>query len=126
MRRACTVPRGAPARGGPSAASRIRRRSPSPGWGRPIKSSWGGKAGAVGAIRGIKTPSKIAKLVMEQTDHMFLVGEGASRFAEAMGFPEENLLTEESRQAWLIWKRSLRDAGQHSNWVPGIDAPPQK
>jgi N4-(beta-N-acetylglucosaminyl)-L-asparaginase len=84
------------------------------------------RAGAVGAIRGIKTPSKIAKLVMEQTDHMFLVGEGALRFAKAMGYQEENLLTEESRQAWLIWKRSLRDAAQHSNWVPGIDAPPQK
>ncbi|HXA51539.1 MAG TPA: N(4)-(beta-N-acetylglucosaminyl)-L-asparaginase [Candidatus Acidoferrum sp.] len=84
------------------------------------------RAGAVGAIRGIKTPSKIAKLVMEQTDHMFLVGEGALRFAKAMGFPEENLLTEESRQAWLIWKRSLRDAGGHTNWAPGIDAPPQK
>src|SRR6266700_6518009 len=43
------------------------------------------RGGAVGALRGIKTPSKVAKLVMEQTDHMFLVGEGALRFAKAMG-----------------------------------------
>src|SRR5262249_49540829 len=57
------------------------------------------RGGAVGALRGIKTPSKVAKLVMEQTDHMFLVGEGALRFAKAMGLQEENLLTEEARIA---------------------------
>ena len=59
--------------------------------------------------QSIKTPSKVAKLVMEQTDHMMLVGAGALKFAKAMGFKEENLLTEESRIAWLAWKRSLRD-----------------
>jgi N4-(beta-N-acetylglucosaminyl)-L-asparaginase len=84
------------------------------------------RGGAVGALRGIKTPSKIAQLVLEQTDHMFLVGEGALRFAKAFGFKEEELLTEESRQAWLIWKRSMRDRNQHNNWVPGIDAPVEK
>src|SRR6185369_4310559 len=65
------------------------------------------RAGAVGSLRNIKTPSKVARLVMEQTDHLFLVGEGALRFAKAMGFKEEELLTEESRIAWLTWKRSL-------------------
>ena len=84
------------------------------------------RGGAVGALRGIKTPSKVAKLVMEQTDHMFLVGEGALRFAKAMGMKEEELLTEESRQAWMVWKRSLRDPGGHTNWGPGLDAPPEK
>ena len=48
---------------------------------------------------------------MEQTDHIMLVGEGALRFAKAYGFREENLLTEKSRLAWLVWKQSLRDAG---------------
>src|SRR5437762_8607617 len=57
------------------------------------------RAGSVASVRGIKTPSKIAKLVMEQTDHIMLVGEGALRFAKAMGFVEENLLTEKSRIA---------------------------
>jgi N4-(beta-N-acetylglucosaminyl)-L-asparaginase len=84
------------------------------------------RGGAVGALRGIKTPSKVAKLVMEQTDHMFLVGEGALRFAKAMGFKEEDLLTEESRLAWLVWKKSLRDPNGHTNWGPGLDAPPEK
>ena len=63
---------------------------------------------------------------MEQTDHMFLVGEGALKFARTLGFKEEELLTEESRQMWLVWKRSLRDLNQHTNWAPGIDAPPEE
>ncbi|MEX2260817.1 MAG: N(4)-(beta-N-acetylglucosaminyl)-L-asparaginase [Bryobacteraceae bacterium] len=74
------------------------------------------RAGSVASIRNIKTPSKVAKLVMEQTDHIMLVGEGALRFAKAYGFREENLLTEKSRVAWLVWKRSLKDSRGHSNW----------
>jgi N4-(beta-N-acetylglucosaminyl)-L-asparaginase len=82
------------------------------------------RMGAVGALQGIKTPSRAAKAVMEQTDHMFLVGAGALKFAKAMGFKEEDLLTEESRAAWVAWKKSLRDRDGHSNWGPGLDAPP--
>src|SRR5215472_16557470 len=75
------------------------------------------RAGSVASIRGIKTPSRIAKLVMEQTDHIMLAGDGALRFAKALGFQEENLLTEKSRLAWLVWKRTLRDAKGHNNWT---------
>ncbi len=82
------------------------------------------RAGSVASLRGIRYPSKIAKLVMEQTDHVMLVGEGALRFAKAYGFREENLLTEKSRLAWMVWKRSLRDASGHNNWTDGVDAPP--
>jgi N4-(beta-N-acetylglucosaminyl)-L-asparaginase len=84
------------------------------------------RAGSVAGIHGIKTPSKIARLVMEQSDHIMLVAEGALRFAKAYGFKEENLLTEKSRLAWLTWKKSQRDAGGHSNWTDGLDAPPSK
>ncbi|PYT14040.1 MAG: glycosylasparaginase [Acidobacteria bacterium] len=84
------------------------------------------RCGSVASIRGCKTPSKIAKLVMEQTDHIMLVGEGAGRFARECGFPSENLLTEKSRLAWMVWKQSLRDKNGHSNWGPGLDAPPAK
>ena len=84
------------------------------------------RGGAVGAIQGIKTPSKIARLVMEETDHMMLVGAGALKFAKAMGFKEEDLLTEESRLAWLVWKKSLKDRGNHNNWGPGLDSPPAR
>jgi N4-(beta-N-acetylglucosaminyl)-L-asparaginase len=54
---------------------------------------------------------------------MFLVGEGALRFAKAVGFKEEDLLTENSRMQWLVWKKSLRDRQNHTNWGPGLDAP---
>jgi N4-(beta-N-acetylglucosaminyl)-L-asparaginase len=64
------------------------------------------KAGAVAALRNIKNPSRVARLVMQRTDHVLLVGEGALRFARAHGIPEENLLTEESRKIWLRWKES--------------------
>jgi N4-(beta-N-acetylglucosaminyl)-L-asparaginase len=84
------------------------------------------RGGAVGALRNIKTPSRVAKAVMEETDHMMLVGDGALRFARAMGFKEEDLLTEASRIAWLAWKKSLKDPSGHSNWGPGLDAPPAK
>ena len=81
------------------------------------------RCGAVAGLRGIRNPSKVARLVMEQTDHIMLVGEGASRFAVAHGFKEEDLVTEKSRLAWLVWKQSLRDAAGHNNWAPGLSAP---
>ncbi len=83
------------------------------------------RCGAVASIRNIKTPSKIAKLVMEKTDHIMLVGDGALRFARAWGYKDEDLLTEKSRLAWLVWKQSLRDASGHNNWGEGLDAPPK-
>lgn len=81
------------------------------------------RAGAVAALRGIRHPAQVARLVMERTDHVMLVGEGALRFARAYGFQEENLLTEKARLAWLVWKQSLRDANGRNNWTDGLDAP---
>ncbi len=72
-------------------------------------------AGSVGALRHIKTPSKVARLVMERTDHELLVGEGALRFAKDHGFKEENLLTDEARKIWLHWKETLSDK---DDWFP--------
>lgn len=71
-----------------------------------------GRAGAVAAIEGVKTPSKIARLVAERTDHVLIAGEGAGRFARAHGFPAEDLLTDRARQIWLRWRENLseRDA----------------
>lgn len=65
------------------------------------------RAGAVAALENIKTPSEVAKLVLKYTDHILLVGEGAKRFALSYGFPEEDLLTPESRDAWLRWRANL-------------------
>jgi N4-(beta-N-acetylglucosaminyl)-L-asparaginase len=72
-------------------------------------------AGAVASLRNIKNPSKVARLVMERTDHVLLVGEGALKFARAHGFKEEDLLTEKSRAAWLLWKETVSD---RDNWFP--------
>lgn len=74
--------------------------------------------GSVASLQKIKTPSRVAQLVMQRTDHIMLVGEGALRFARAHGFKEEELLTEESRKAWMEWRerRSATD-----NWLPPPD-----
>lgn len=65
------------------------------------------KAGAVGALEGIRNAAQVALLVLKRTDHILLVGHGAQRFALAHGFQIENLLTERARQAWLKWKENL-------------------
>ena len=78
------------------------------------------RAGAVASIRHIKNPSKVARLVMDRTDHLLLVGEGALRFALAHGFKKEDLLTEESRAVWLKWKETMSDKDA---WGPGLTAP---
>src|SRR5450755_2128287 len=78
------------------------------------------RAGSVGGVRNIKNVSLVSKAVMEHTGHVMLVGEGAERFAVAMGFPRENLLTERSRKIWLLWKE------YHSTddwWGPGLADP---
>ncbi|HXO85768.1 MAG TPA: N(4)-(beta-N-acetylglucosaminyl)-L-asparaginase [Gemmatimonadales bacterium] len=65
------------------------------------------RAGAVGCLEGIKTPSEVAKLILKYTNHIFLVGEGAKRFALSYGFKEEDLMTEHSREVWLRWRANL-------------------
>jgi N4-(beta-N-acetylglucosaminyl)-L-asparaginase len=78
------------------------------------------RAGSVGGVRNIRNVALVSKAVMEHTGHVMLVGEGAERFAVAMGFPRENLLTERSRKIWLLWKE------YHSSddwWGPGLADP---
>ena len=65
------------------------------------------RAGAVAALEGVKNPTKVARLIMETTDHVLLVGAGARRFADVNGFPNENLLTDKARKVWLYWKQNL-------------------
>jgi N4-(beta-N-acetylglucosaminyl)-L-asparaginase len=65
------------------------------------------RAGSVACIENIATPSLVAKAVMDYTDHVMLVGDGARRFAKAMGFKEQELLTEKTRQDWMRWKSRL-------------------
>ena len=78
------------------------------------------RAGSVGGVRNIKNVAQVAQAVMYHTGHVMLVGEGSERFAVAMGFPRENLLTEHSRKVWQLWKE------YHSSddwWGPGLADP---
>src|SRR4051794_6107745 len=64
------------------------------------------RAGAVGALEGVKTPSLVAKAVADLTDHHLLVGKDAQTFARNLGFKiEPDLNPERSRRAWLEWKK---------------------
>jgi N4-(beta-N-acetylglucosaminyl)-L-asparaginase len=83
-------------------------------------------AGAVASLEGVKTPSLVARDVMRYTDHVLLVGSGAQRFARSMGYPIEDLLTEEARRRWVEWRARLTDQddyltpGESVNDVPGF------
>jgi N4-(beta-N-acetylglucosaminyl)-L-asparaginase len=64
------------------------------------------KAGGVGASENVKTPSLLAKAVMERTDHLLLVGKDVTTFARNMGFETTaDLNTPNSRKQWLEWKQ---------------------
>ncbi|TFG45935.1 MAG: twin-arginine translocation signal domain-containing protein [Gemmatimonadales bacterium] len=79
------------------------------------------RAGAVGSLEGIKTPSEVAKLVLKYTNHIMLVGEGAKKFALSYGFKDEELLTPESRQRWLTWRANR---GGTDDWLDVPDKTP--
>jgi N4-(beta-N-acetylglucosaminyl)-L-asparaginase len=79
------------------------------------------RAGSVASVRRIKNVARLAKTVMERTNPVMIVGDGARRFAVDEGFEEMNLLTDDSRKIWLAWKASTS-----FNWRPGIDSPEWK
>jgi N4-(beta-N-acetylglucosaminyl)-L-asparaginase len=76
------------------------------------------RAGSVASVQKIKNVARLAKTVMERTNHVMIVGDGARRFGVAEGFEE---MTEHSRKIWLAWK-----AKTSFNWRPGIDSPEWK
>jgi N4-(beta-N-acetylglucosaminyl)-L-asparaginase len=64
------------------------------------------QAGAVACLEGVRTPSLVAKAILEHIDHILLVGQDAQRFARQLGFTiETDLTTPTSRALWLEWKR---------------------
>jgi N4-(beta-N-acetylglucosaminyl)-L-asparaginase len=80
-------------------------------------------AGSVGGVRNYKNVSLLAQAVMQHTGHVMLVAEGAQKFAKAMGFQEENLLTERSRKTWLLWKETMSNQDW---WGPSLADPSYK
>ncbi len=79
------------------------------------------RAGAVGCLEDIATPSLVAKAVMDYTDHIMLVGQDAKRFALEMGFKEQNLLTEKTRQEWLRWRARLNPNDSFLDYDGDVD-----
>jgi N4-(beta-N-acetylglucosaminyl)-L-asparaginase len=67
-----------------------------------------GNCGSVMCLEHIMHPISVARLVMEKTPHVNLVGEGALQFALANGFKRENLLTPESEKAWREWLKTSK------------------
>ncbi len=91
-------------------------------------------AGSVAALENILHPARVARLVMERTDHCLLVGKGAYEFARMHGHEHVDLLTEKAREAWLRWRETMstRDdrlpppAGKEdekTGWIPGLGDP---
>ncbi|XP_062502987.1 N(4)-(Beta-N-acetylglucosaminyl)-L-asparaginase-like [Corticium candelabrum] len=74
--------------------------------------------GAVGCLKRVKRAISVARKVMEHTDHTFLVGDDATRFAVQMGFTNESLQTEFSRQQWENWKDKHCQPNHWKNVVP--------
>src|SRR6195952_1279417 len=69
-----------------------------------------GNCGSVAAMENIAHPISVARLVMEKTPHIMLVGEGATQFAVEQGFKKEDLLTPESEKAWKEWLKTAKYA----------------
>lgn len=69
-----------------------------------------GDCGSVACLKDIEHPISVARLVMEKTPHVMLVGEGAKRFALENGMPEKKLLTADAKKAWEKWKAQHPDA----------------
>ena len=67
-----------------------------------------GRAGSVAFLQHIENPIAVARLVMDKTPHVMLVGDGALRFALENGFKKINLLTDEAKRRWEEWKKSSK------------------
>jgi beta-aspartyl-peptidase (threonine type) len=66
--------------------------------------------GAVAAIKNVKNPIKVARLVMEKTDHLLLCAEGAIKFARSMGIKYYNTKTKEKERVWKRKRKNLKSA----------------
>jgi L-asparaginase/N4-(beta-N-acetylglucosaminyl)-L-asparaginase len=80
--------------------------------------------GSVAFLEHIKHPISIARLVMEKTPHVMLVGQGALEFALENGYEKENLLTAEAEAEWKAWlqKNERERAGADNHDTIGMVA----
>ena len=74
------------------------------------------EAGAVAGIWGVKNPISVARKVMEKTDHVLLIGDGAVKFARLLGFEEYDPITEERLKQWEELRKKLIEKGETRHW----------
>ncbi len=79
------------------------------------------KCGSVAALEHIVHAISVARLVMEKTPHVMIVGDGALQFALENGFKKENLLTEKSEKEWKEWLKTsqYKPVKNIENALPG-------
>ncbi len=65
-------------------------------------------AGAAGLLKDIRYPVSLARLVMEKTDYVFLVGDGAEKLAQTFKLERQNPLTELRLHYWKQQKHKLK------------------
>jgi len=65
------------------------------------------KAGAVGLLKNVKNPVRLARIVMEATDHVFVVADGAEKIAEIFNLTRRDSFTELRDQHWQDLKQKL-------------------
>lgn len=64
--------------------------------------------GSVACLENIMHPVSVARMVMEKTPHVMLVGDGALQFALNNGFKRQNLLTPDSERNWKEWLKEAK------------------
>jgi len=81
------------------------------------------RVGAVGALKGFLHPVSVARAVMERLPHVFLVGEGAARFAREIGAETAENLTPETEKVWRAWYEAEVPEASKRRWseAPLID-----
>ncbi len=63
--------------------------------------------GAVGAVRSVRNPIRLARAVLERTDHVMLVGAGADALATELGLQQENQTYFKTEDRTEQWHRAL-------------------
>lgn len=73
------------------------------------------RVGSVAALQRVKNPILVARKVMEATDHVMLAGEGAQKFARAMGFGDHDPVTSARLADWKDKRGRVDEVlGKHS------------
>lgn len=75
--------------------------------------------GAVAVISDVRNPIRVARLVMEKTDHVILAGPGAVEFARRMGLPKFNCLTREKKRLLRLALARIRK-GKPNRYFPRL------